>query len=294
MPTAPMQTKNEPLLPGLYIVATPIGNLEDMTLRALRVLEQASYILCEDSRVTGKLLHHFGLKTKMVTYHEHNAEKRRPSVIADIESGEAIALVSDAGTPLISDPGYKLVRDLRTQNLPITSIPGACAPIVALTLSGIATDQFHFAGFLPSTHKKRRSTLQTLATIPASLIFLESPRRLQVALSDIHDILGNRQVAICRELTKLFEEIRCGFAHELAEYYASKSAPKGEVVIVISPPELSSEQWSESEIISALQERLGDEPVKVVSEEISTLSGWSKKDVYTLAIKVKENSTTTD
>src|SRR5499427_4131194 len=197
-----------PLPAGLYLVATPIGNLRDITVRALEVLAAADLIACEDTRVTRKLLDRYGIATPLTPYHEHNAAEVRPKLIARLADGAAMALVSDAGTPLVSDPGYKLVREARTAGASVTALPGASAALAALTLSGLPTDRFLFEGFLPAKEGARRARINELKRIPATLVLFESGARLAAALADLAAELGPRQAAICRELTKLYEEVR--------------------------------------------------------------------------------------
>src|SRR5215510_13533176 len=226
-----------PLPAGLYLVATPIGNLRDITVRALEVLAAADLIACEDTRVTRKLLDHYGIATPLTSYHEHNAAEARPKLIARLADGAAIALVSDAGTPLVSDPGYKLVREARAAGTNVTALPGASAVLAALTLSGLPTDRFLFEGFLPAKEEARRARITELKRIPATLVLFESGARLAAALADLAAELGPRQAAICRELTKLYEEIRRGDLGTLAREAAHADEPRGEIVIVVAPPD---------------------------------------------------------
>jgi len=234
-PSEPRGPSKRPKIePGLYLVATPIGNLRDITLRALDVLSAADRIVCEDSRVTRKLLTAYNLSRPLVSYHEHNAEKVRPRLIQALQDGQSVALVSDAGTPLISDPGFKLVRSILEAGLPVTSIPGPSAALTALTLSGLPTDRFFFAGFLPPKAGARRSALGTLAAIPATLVFFESARRLAATLGDMTEVLGDRPAALTRELTKRFEEVRRGALSDLAARIAADGPPKGEIAVVVA------------------------------------------------------------
>ena len=221
---------------GLHVVATPIGNAADITLRALDTLKRADAIACEDTRVTAKLMGIHGIHTPFVSYHEHNAAKMRPVLIERMKKGEAIALVTDAGTPLVSDPGYKLVRECVAEGVAVTTLPGASAPLVALVLSGLPTDRFLVAGFLPNKSSARRATAGELKGVPATLVFFESPQRLPESLADLADILGPREAAVARELTKLYEEVRRGTLPDLAAHYAEAGPPRGEVVLVIGPP----------------------------------------------------------
>src|SRR4051794_20472808 len=225
------------LAPGLHLVATPIGNLGDITLRALWVLRNADRILCEDTRVTARLLAHFGIDKKLDAYHDHNAERVRPAVLDALRRGEKLALVSDAGTPLVSDPGFKLVRAALGEGLPVTAAPGPSAALTALILSGLPPDRFLFAGFLPPRAAARRRALAQWTALDATLIFFEGPSRLAAALADMAETLGGRDAAVARELTKRHEEIRRGPLGALARHYRAAGPPRGETVIVVGPPE---------------------------------------------------------
>jgi len=225
------------LAPGLHLVATPIGNLGDITLRALWVLRSVDRILCEDTRVTARLLAHFGIDKPLDPYHDHNADRVRPAVLAALRGGETLALVSDAGTPLVSDPGYKLVREVLAEGLPVTAAPGPSAALTALILSGLPPDRFLFAGFLPPRSAARRKALGTWAGLDATLVFFEGPSRLAASLGDMAAVLGDRLAAIGRELTKRHEEMRHGRLAELAAQYRAGSPPRGEVVVVVGPPD---------------------------------------------------------
>ncbi len=211
--------------PGLYLVATPIGNLRDVTLRALDVLAAADAVACEDTRVTGKLLRAHGIRAALVAYHDHNAERVRPRLLARLEAGERLALVSDAGTPLVSDPGYKLVRAAIQSGIAVTPVPGPSAAISALVMSGLPTDRFFFAGFLPPRAAARRRALAELAEVPGSLVFFEQPRRLAQSLADMGGALGDREAAVLREITKLYEEARRGTLSTLAAHYGAAGPP---------------------------------------------------------------------
>ncbi|MEX0751319.1 MAG: 16S rRNA (cytidine(1402)-2'-O)-methyltransferase, partial [Xanthobacteraceae bacterium] len=225
-----------PALPGgLHIVATPIGNLGDITLRALEALAGADVIACEDTRVTRKLLDRYGITTPLTPYHDHNAAEARPKILARLAAGEAVALVSDAGTPLVSDPGFKLVRAVREAGHAVTALPGASATLAALTVAGLPTDRFFFEGFLPPKEAARRTRITELKRIPATLVLFETGPRLAATLADLAEGLGARAAAICRELTKLHEEVRRGSLEELAHHYAGAEARRGEIVIVIAP-----------------------------------------------------------
>src|SRR5690606_7848085 len=227
------------LEPALYLVATPIGNASDLTLRAIETLRGADVIACEDTRLTGRLLARHGIRDRLIPYHEHNAAQARPAILERLRRGEAIALVSDAGTPLISDPGYKLVEEAIAAGLKVTAVPGPSAILTALQLSGLPSDRFMFAGFLPPRLAARRKAIGELADIPATLILFESPRRLADCLADLAAVLGDRSAAVARELTKLFEEVRRGTLGSLANQYAAEDPPKGEIVIVVGRGERS-------------------------------------------------------
>ena len=222
-------------MPGaLFIVATPIGNLEDITQRALRVLREVDLVACEDTRHTRKLLNHFGITTATVSYHEHNEQERAEELCEALESGKNVALVSDAGTPLISDPGFRIVKTAREREISIVPIPGPAACITALSASGIETDQFLFAGFLPARAGARRAKLNELIAIPTTLVFYEAPHRLKAALKDALEVLGNREAVIARELTKLHEEFARGSLSDLLERFSTAETTRGEIVLMIS------------------------------------------------------------
>ncbi len=273
------------LAPGLYIVATPIGNLSDLSPRAAEVLANADLIAVEDSRVTGKLLHHIGIKRPMLPYHDHNADQMRPRLIAEM-SGKAVALVSDAGTPLISDPGHKLVREARAAGHSVTTIPGPCAAIAALTLAGLPTDRFLFAGFLPSKAKARDNAIAELAGIKATLVFYESGPRLGAALAALATRLGEREAAVIREITKMFEESVTGTLSTLAARYAD-TPPKGEIVIVIGPPGEAGpadEGDADALLLDALEHL---SPAKAATE-VAQATGLPRRDLYNRALELKK------
>ncbi len=216
----------------LFVVATPIGNLEDLTPRAERTLKEADWIAAEDTRHTGQLLARLGIKTKFISFHEQNEKNRTPEILEKLKRGETVALVSDAGTPAISDPGFVLVRESHKNRIPVFSIPGPSAVLAALTSSGLPTNRFLFEGFLPKKPGKRKGRMEELKELEATLVFFESPFRIAKLLVELHEILGNRPAAVCRELTKKFEETRTGTLKELAEYY-STHPPKGEITLVV-------------------------------------------------------------
>src|SRR4051794_351717 len=223
----------EPLTPGLYVVATPIGNLRDVSFRALSVLAAADAVLAEDTRVTKTLLAHYGITTPLVAYHEHSNDAVRERMLHRVREGQALALVSDAGTPLVSDPGYKLVQAAIAEGLPVTPIPGPSAILTALVVSGLPTDRFFFEGFLPPRSAARKTRLAEVAKIPGTLMLFEAPHRLPEMLADAAEILGERPAVMARELTKMFETVRRGTLPELAEYFAAEGPPKGEIVVLI-------------------------------------------------------------
>lgn len=278
---------SETLEPGLYIVATPIGNLGDLSPRAADILARADVLAVEDSRVTAKLLHHVGVRRPMLPYHDHNADRVRPGLIARMGS-EAVALVSDAGTPLISDPGYKLVRDARAAGVTVTTVPGPCAAIAALTLAGLPTDRFLFAGFLPAKAKARADALAELAPVRATLIFYESGPRLGAALAAMADQLGEREAAVSREISKAYEETVTGTLSLLAARYAD-APPKGEIVITVAPPG-EPEAAGEDEVERALREALTRLPPAKAAGEVAKATGADRKALYTLAMEWKQET----
>jgi 16S rRNA (cytidine1402-2'-O)-methyltransferase len=274
----------EPLEPGLYIVATPIGNLADLSPRAADILARADVLAVEDSRVTAKLLHHIGARRPMVPYHDHNADRVRPDLIARMVS-QAVALVSDAGTPLISDPGYKLVRDARAAGIAVTTIPGPCAAIAALTLAGLPTDRFLFAGFLPSKAKARAEAIAELATVRATLVFYESGPRLGAVLAALAEGLGDREAAVSREISKAYDETVTGTLAALAARYAD-APPKGEIVITVAPPG-APEAASEEDVDMALREALTRLPASKAAGEVAKAFGADRRELYARAMAMK-------
>ena len=275
---------------GLHLVATPIGNLRDVTLRALEVLASADAIACEDTRVTRKLLDHYGIVTPLTSYHEHNAAAARPKLLARLAAGEAITLVSDAGTPLISDPGYKLVRGAREAGHMVTALPGASAALAALTISGLPTDRFFFEGFLPAKEGQRRARITALARIPATLVLFETGPRLARALPDLAAGLGAREAAICRELTKLHEEVRRGNLATLARDYTSEAPPRGEIVIVIAPPVAEDSELDADALDELLRCALGRASVKDAVGEVAAATGRPRREVYQRALALGNES----
>jgi 16S rRNA (cytidine1402-2'-O)-methyltransferase len=275
-----------PLSPGLYVVATPIGNLGDVSLRALATLAAAELIACEDTRVTRILTGRYGIETRLIAYNDHNAERQRPKLLAALAEGKAVALVSDAGTPLISDPGYRLVKEALAEDYPVIPIPGASAPLAALVASGQPSDTFLFAGFLPTKQTARRKRLMELTAVPATLIFFESPQRLAASLSDMAAVLGGeRPCAVARELTKTFETIRRATLSQLAAQYGDEPPPKGEVVVVVGPPGEAAPAAEEVDAI--LRELLKSASVRDAVAEAAASTGLSRSDLYRRALALK-------
>ena len=273
------------LEPGLHIVATPIGNLGDITLRALETLAAADAILAEDTRVSRRLIDHYALTTPLIAYHDHNAAEVRPGILARLREGEALALISDAGTPLISDPGYKLVAEAIAQGLTVRALPGPSACLAALAVAGLPTDRFLFEGFLPQKSAARRERLNELAAIPATLVIYEGPSRLAEALADMADELGPRPAAVVRELTKLHEEVRRGPLPALAAHYAGSEAPRGEIVVVVGPPLPAARPDAatlEAEILEAIQTL----SVKDAAAAVAARAGLPRREVYSLALRL--------
>jgi 16S rRNA (cytidine1402-2'-O)-methyltransferase len=277
-----------PRLPaGLYAVATPIGNLRDITLRALEILASADAVACEDTRVTRKLFDHYGLSTPLFAYHDHNAEAVRPKILQRLAAGEAVALVSDAGTPLISDPGYRLVREAIAAGHVVSAAPGASSALMALTVAGLPTDRFFFEGFLPAKETARRTRIAELARVPATLVLFESGPRLADTLSDLAAGLGDREAAIARELTKLHEEVRRGDLGALAVAYAGGAETRGEMVIVIAPP--VSEEASAADIDALLTSALARTSVKEAVAEVASATGAPRRAVYSRALELAKD-----
>lgn len=270
--------------PGLILVATPIGNAADITLRALDTLRQAHVIACEDTRVSRKLLTLHGIATPTLSYHEHNAARMRPRILERLRQGEAVALVSDAGMPLISDPGFGLVRACLDEGFPVTVIPGASASLAALVLSGLPSDRFLFAGFPPAKTAARRTFFEDLKDTGASLIFYESSRRLAASLEDMAAVLGPRQAAVAREITKLYEEVRRGPLAELADAYGRDGPPKGELVIVVAPPQPDDGRTQDHQVRELLDLALGEHSLRDAADAVSRITGTSRRKVYDLAL----------
>jgi len=274
-----------PLAPGLYLVATPIGNLADISLRALSVLARADLIAAEDTRHSKKLLSHFGIGGKLTPYHEHNAAKERPRLLTRLSAGLSVALISDAGTPLISDPGYKLVREALDAGFMVTSIPGPSAVLAALTSAGLPTDTFLFAGFLPPKSGPRRTRLEELKTAPATLVFFESAPRLAKSLADMAEVLGPREAAIAKELTKLHESMTRGPLGRLAGELSGE-ALKGEFVVVVAPPAADETEASDEKIVGQLERALKVESFRDAVRSVAEVLQVSRARVYELGLKL--------
>lgn len=273
--------------PGLYLIATPIGNLEDISLRALYTLNHADIIACEDTRVTQRLLKSYGIYKKLISCHEHNWQKIVPQLVEQIKEKKIIAYVTDAGMPLISDPGYELARECQKENLYVTVIPGPSAPLTALVLSGLPCDAFYFGGFLPPKSKARREKLKALIQNQVTLIFFESPHRLIAALHDIRAICPGTTVAVAREMTKIFEETKTGAVEEVLEYY-EKHPPKGEIVLLISPPKQSVDPvtYIEPRLQTLMQTMSLKDAVNLVAKEINL----PKNQIYNIGLQIKHGN----
>lgn len=274
-----------PLEPALHLVATPIGNLGDITLRALETIAAADVLACEDTRVTRILLDRYGIRQKAVAYHEHNAEVAGPRLIEALRQGRSVALVSDAGTPLVSDPGFRLVRAAREAGFKVVPVPGPSAALAALTASGLPSDAFFFAGFLPAKDGERRGRLDELRAVPGTLVFFESPRRLAPSLGAMAEILGDRPAAVCRELTKTFEEFRTGSLDELARHYGEAGAPKGEVVVCVGPP--AEAPHGEADIDRLLLSLAAEMGASKAAAEAARMSGGRKSDLYRRLLELR-------
>ena len=277
----------KPLESGLYLVATPIGNARDITLRALDILSQADVVLCEDTRTSGKLMKIHSINATLQSYHEHNAERVRPLIIKSLNQDKIVAMISDAGMPLISDPGYKLVEACIKIGLMVTAAPGPSATLTALVLSGLPTDRFFFQGFLPSKTGPRQKILNEISRIPGTLVFLESAKRLASSLTDMRSVLGNRPAAVGRELTKFYEEIRRGNLDDLATHYALAGAPKGEITLCVGPP-LANAPLSEEALDTMLKEALKSQTVKDAVTHFAMTTGLPKRALYNRALALKD------
>ena len=281
---APSAAPAAPLAPGLYVCATPIGNLQDASPRLLDVLARADLVLCEDSRVTGKLLSAFGIKAKLDAYHDHNGDRVRPGVLARLAASESVALVSDAGTPLVSDPGYKLVRAVREAGHAIHAVPGPSAPLAALMVSGAPTDRFSFHGFVPRTEAGRRSLFGALTERDETLTFFETAPRLAATLRVLGAVAPGRTVSVARELTKRFEEVVTDAADVLARRYED-AAPKGEIVLIVHPPEPVAPDAAA--VDEALRAALAEHRVKDAAAKVADATGLPRRDLYQRALALK-------
>lgn len=274
---------------GLYVVSTPIGNLEDMTFRAVSVLKAVDRIACEDTRVTGKLLKHFGIQTPMLSYNDHNGAKVRPRLMTALQDGQSVALVSDAGTPLLSDPGLKLVQACWDSGFTVSPIPGASAMLAGLVTAGLPTDRVLFAGFLPSKAKARQTALRDLAAVQATVVFYETGPRLAPCLSDMAAQLGPRPAAIGRELTKRYEEVTRHPLDQLARQYADSPAPKGELVVVVGPPDKAG-PIDPIDLDAELRHALQTESVRDAASRVAEKTGLARRDVYARALVLSSGS----
>ena len=274
------------LAAGLYVLATPIGNARDISLRALETLRGCDVIAAEDTRVTAKLLAIHGVSKPLIAYNDHNGVEMRPKILARLGQGQAVVLVSDAGTPLVSDPGYKLVRAVIAEGLPVVALPGPSAVLAGLTLSGLPSDRFLFAGFLPSKEGMRKTILEELKGLRATLIFFESAQRLSESLKAMAEVLGNREAVMAREITKLHEEVRRGPLEELAAHYEKQGAPKGEVTLLVAAPQEAVADTAK--IDAALKAALAFMPVKAAADLIAGLTDGSRKQIYARALELKD------
>lgn len=279
-----------PPAPGLYLIAVPIGNLRDVTLRALDVLNAAEIVACEDTRVTGKLLNTYGLNKTLLRYHEHNAARMRPELLSRLAAGQLVALVSDAGMPLISDPGYKLVRAARGAGHPVLCIPGASASLTALVVSGLPSDRFLFAGFVPTKSAARRAFYMQLAAAPSTLVVFESARRLADSLADLLAVVGDRDVAVCRELTKLHEEVATGRLSDLAATYAARPPPKGEITLVVGSAAADISAFPDEALDQAIRSALVDGSLRDAVARVTAETGVRRRLVYDRALALAGES----
>lgn len=281
-----LRAEAAPLRPGLHVVATPIGNLGDISFRALATLAAADAVLAEDKRVTRTLLAHYGISTPLVGYHEHNASVIRPHLLARLEAGAALALVSDAGTPLISDPGFKLVAEAAAAGIEVISVPGPSAVLAALSVAGLPTDRFFFEGFLPARGAARRERIAALAAIPGTLVFFESPHRVAGTLADLAALLGPRPAVIARELTKHFETVRRGALTDLAAALAGEPDPKGEIVLLVGAPDAEAAKPGLEDVDAALLKALETLSVKDAAAVVAARTGQPRREIYGRAVEL--------
>ncbi len=284
------EDKGSKLAPGLHLVATPIGNLGDLTPRALAALRNADLVACEDTRVTGKLLRLCDSMRPLLAYHDHNAARVRPRILARLQAGASVALVTDAGTPLVSDPGYKLVREAIAQGAPVFALPGPSAALAALTVSGLPSDRFLVAGFLPPRAGARRQAIAQLGAVPATLVLFEAAHRVPDTLAELAAALGPREAALARELTKRFEEVRRGSLAELAAHYADTGAPRGEVVLVIGPPAAQAAEVALEDLDAALEEALATMSPAAAAAHVAAATRLARREVYRRALALKKEA----
>lgn len=279
----------EPLAPGLHVVATPIGNMGDITIRALATLAAAETVLCEDTRTSGKLMERFAIRTRLAPYHEHNAQKVRPEILERLKHGATIALISDAGMPLVSDPGYRLVKEAAEQGIPVTACPGPSAVLTGLALSGLPTDRFLFAGFVPQKQGERKRLFAEFAKLKATLIFFESPHRIVETLHDLDEALPGRSVAVTRELTKLHEEVLRGMASGIAAELEARASVKGEITLLVGPPE-EDEAVSEEDLDAAITQALSAMPASKAASEVAKRFNLNRQDIYQRILARKDGA----
>lgn len=284
------EKNNQSLSAGVYLVTTPLGNLGDMTFRAVETLKQADVVFCEDTRVTGKLMQAFDIKTPMKVYNDHSEDVTRDYILELAgKQGKAVALVSDAGMPLISDPGYKLVRLAYDADVAVTTVPGASSVLVGLSLSGLPTDKFYFGGFLPSKAKARQDVLARAVSIPSTLIFFETANRLMDTLTALQDLYKEREIAVTRELTKKFEQVVRGTATELLNYYNEQGEPKGEIVLVIAPPQEGEDTVSGDDLDTLITQALQTMSLRDAVDAVMAKTGLKRKAVYNRAVELKRD-----
>jgi 16S rRNA (cytidine1402-2'-O)-methyltransferase len=288
-----LRAEARPLEPGLHVVATPIGNLRDISFRALETLAAADLVVAEDTRVTKTLLAHYGVSTPLIAYHEHNAQIIRPHLLARLAAGAKLALVSDAGTPLVSDPGFKLVQEALNEGVHVSAVPGPSAVLAALVVTGLPTDRFFFEGFLPHKSGARRARLTKLAQVPGTLVFFESPRRLVETLSDCAAVLGPRPAAIARELTKMYESVRRGQLDILAQTLLEEEQLRGEIVLLIAPPQEGAAEISEADLDAQIDAALSTHSPRDTADIIAAATGHPRRKIYARILQrqaIKENN----
>lgn len=280
-----MKSKSANKTGQLYIVATPIGNLGDWTYRAVETVKACEVVACEDTRVTRVLLDHYGISKRLFSFHEHSSDKDVETLVDFLKDGKSVALLSDAGTPLVSDPGYPLISRVIEKNISVTSIPGASSVLTALTISGLPLSSFTFGGFTPQKTAARKKFLQPFCHVPGTLVFFESPKRLLASLADMREIFGNRHAAVARELTKMFEECVRGSLDEIIDVFSKRPSIKGEVVIMIAPPEATgAEAFDLDDILKTL---LKENSIRDASSEAASITGLSRQAIYKRALELK-------